>query len=220
MNLIRQILLLLCFTLHARADLGNGAEKEIRLAFASYSSSPEVARLLRVAQQNVATRHQRARFRGENERGDPVTYCYRAVKLDLLDARIVGHYLEHPLACEAGADLEQPQGSERQLFVNLLKLPHWAPLLRNRPKLAPKGAILVYEKYGCYSGGPAGHIEIKLGESGVGGYISFKQATLLPANNLDRLLVGVYVLTRHMPSKHKHSEEQQAFQLAVESGVN
>lgn len=111
--------------------------------------------------------------KNKKSRDKSVGYCYRYVKLGLLSAGYVSKYLRGVYARDAGKYLRQEGYTNR-----IKKYP--------TPESAPLASVLVY------SGGPFGHIEIKLGDKEYGSdYIGDKP--VYDFHNLDRTLVGVYV---------------------------
>lgn len=113
--------------------------------------------------------------------------CFRYVKNALLAGGLVNKYLSEISAKKAGNELKS------EGFVNLLEDPQLKQKIKS-PYDAPRGAVLVY------SGGPHGHIEIKTGPVGEGGFISdyFSESarTGEPENQLSgrgRTLIGVYI---------------------------
>ncbi|MGE0633945.1 MAG: hypothetical protein AB7O96_16140 [Pseudobdellovibrionaceae bacterium] len=60
----------------------------------------------------------------------------------------------------------------RRGFKNLLDIPGYKDLYCNSPDQAPKGAVFVYNY--VMSGVNYGHIEIKIGAKGKGGYASYR----------------------------------------------
>ncbi|MCB0349453.1 MAG: hypothetical protein KDD37_11505, partial [Bdellovibrionales bacterium] len=138
-----------------------------------YSESPEVEALISCAERNV--------------RPGPTGYCYRYVKNALLGGNLSSTYLNGVPAKKAGAELR------REGYTNLLQLDGWDKKILS-PYDAPKGAILVYD------GGQYGHIEIKSGDVGEGGFISdyYSESSRVGqvSNGLSgrgRTLIGVYV---------------------------
>ncbi len=108
--------------------------------------------------------------------------CYRYVKTALLKAGIASHYLSGVSAKNAGPSLKHLG------YVNTLKKSK-KPI---DPRSAPRGAILVY------SGGQHGHIEIKTGKKGAGGFVS-DYSSDVPITEIPELggpqknLIGIYV---------------------------
>ncbi len=73
-------------------------------------------------------------------------------------------------------------------FTNLLNQPGSAKLKTN-PNLAPKGAIMIYG-----SRGQGSHVEIKTGNKGKGGYVSYKYQEAADAPDAPgSQLLGVYI---------------------------
>ncbi len=150
-----------------------------------YSESPEVNAMIQCAKRNV-----RPRSTG---------YCYRYVKNALLGGNLSSSYLNGVPAKGAGPALK------REGYTNLLNKPEWGKMIRN-PYDAPKGAILVYD------GGKYGHIEIKSGDVGEGGFISDyyteSSRTGRISNGLSgrgRTLIGVYVKDTKGVKKNENS---------------
>lgn len=133
-----------------------------------YSLSSEVDKMLRYA------------IRNKKDPGEKLGQCYKYVKMAMLNAQLVPFYLDGFSAKYAGDKLENVEtrldelkasgevnrSAEAKNFINLMAddSPH-KDLIKS-PYDAPRGSILVYD------GGPHGHIEIKVGNAGEGGFVS------------------------------------------------
>lgn len=146
-----------------------------------YSLSQEVQKMLRSARSNALPASSK--------------YCYRYVKRALYKSGLVSSSepLSELAAKNAGKDLE------KNGFSNLLLDADLAQDLRD-PRNAPPGAILVYEggtrMKKC--GGACGHVEIKVGAKGKGGFVSdyYSERPVTESSterSNDRRLIGVYV---------------------------
>lgn len=141
-------------------------------AIAKYSASQEVENTIAYAKEYVL--------------GRSSDQCYRFVKFALVHGDLVNKYLIGKFARDAGPALKD------QGFVNLMETKPWKDKIKS-PYDAPKGAVLVYK-------GGMGHIEIKTGDVGEGGFISDyykdepRTGTVRNGLNGDgRTLIGVYV---------------------------
>lgn len=109
--------------------------------------------------------------------------CLRGVKEALLQSGAVNKYLAGEKAKHFGGVLE------KEGFVNLMKTDYKSKI--KSPHDAPEGAVLVY------SGGPAGHAEIKTKSGGFASdYFSKEPRTGTAKNGLHgkgRRLIGVYI---------------------------
>lgn len=139
----------------------------------SYSRSEQVDQLIQCAQKNV--------------KPQPTGYCYRYVKNALLGGNLSDEYLNGISAATSGPALKS------EGYVNLLADSEWREKIKS-PYDAPRGSILVFD------GGPYGHIEIKMGDIGEGGFISdyYSESarTGRASHGLSgrgRTLIGVYV---------------------------
>jgi hypothetical protein len=116
--------------------------------------------------------------------------CYKRVKEALISSRLIDEYHNEKSAFNAGKHLI------RDGFVNLMD-----PANKTGDKVkpitnaydAPKGSILVYD------GGDDGHIEIKVGDAGQGGFVSDYYSEVPRTLSVDtligaeRVLIGVYI---------------------------
>ncbi|MCK5884299.1 MAG: hypothetical protein KAG61_11465 [Bacteriovoracaceae bacterium] len=134
----------------------------------NYSLSPQVDKMLSYA------------LNRKKAPGAQLGDCYRYVKLALLNANLVPFYLDGGSAYMATDILtnvekrltelkkrgEVKKSAEVKNYVNLIGDDSpYKDLIKN-PYDAPRGSILIYE------GGLHGHIEIKVGNTGEGGFIS------------------------------------------------
>ncbi len=161
----------------------------IRGGFDNYSNSPAVTTLIASARQNLRDNPGRyiERLPGKKKK----TFCYRAVKDALHDAKMVPSvYNGSNMARNGVTDLKGVG------FKNLLDDARYASVLANKPVLAPKGSILVYDTPPRSTANIAGHIEIKTEHSGTEGYISISESrrpTYGYAIPAQRRLIGVMV---------------------------
>lgn len=94
--------------------------------------------------------------------------CLTYVKLSLAASNLVHRYLDQTSAKDAGKELE------KEGFVNLMRDPYLKRFFKS-PYDAPKGAIIVYNGYQQRHRRVRvmhGHIEIKIGDVGEGGFVS------------------------------------------------
>lgn len=178
--------------------------KLMRDNFRSYSEHPRIVSLIETARLNLQKKSYVVRqYDPDKKVTHFVTYCFRAVKEALQGSGILNYYLSGDEANEGVIQLT------RAGFRNLMDIPQYEQILRNNPRLAPKGMILVYKTNPHYNPGPncgkcarpsqAGHIEIKSSDAGVDGYISVSVTQkptygyLIPQQ---RLLIGVMYKAR------------------------
>ena len=158
-----------------------GPPHAIQQDFISYSTHPIVEHMLAAAYEQIranpdeyiaraGTRYRDSRGRVRVRRRT-VTYCYRAVKDAMRESGMVPReFRGQDEAHEAKVDL---LGSDYG-FRDLLSDPNYRNLMYNNPRMAPKGALLIYRTVGTAppNVSRAGHIEIKTVEAGIDGYIA------------------------------------------------
>lgn len=163
----------------------------IRGQFNDYSESDKVKKLIAAARKHI--KNNPNRYIKRSRSGNTMTYCYRAVKEALVKAGILSSMFYGSSSASDGGDELKQFG-----FINLLEDRKVKALLKNNPRMAPKGAILVYETSIGAGVSRYGHIEIKTEHAGADGYISIKEKNIptfgyaIPAQ---RKLVGVMVKT-------------------------
>lgn len=151
----------------------------LQLEFNSYSLHTRVQDMIAAAREHIRLdpdRYKetvRYRYRGR-WRTRTIAYCYRAVK----DAmRASGMVPEDFGGSGVARDAETDLKNSTYGFRDLLEDPLYREILRNNPRMAPKGSLLVYR---TADGAPrrisrAGHVEIKTQDSGIHGYISISE---------------------------------------------
>lgn len=166
----------------------------VKAAYAGYSESHDVSELItnaRVHIRNNPRRYiSRRKFKGKVKN---ITYCYRSIKEALREAGMVPVFFQGSGVASNGVKDLLSVG-----FTNLLDNENVKEILQNNPKMAPKGAILVYETVPGAKASSAGHIEIKTEDSGTDGYISISE-TQRPTYGYPipavRKLIGVMIKT-------------------------
>ncbi|MCB9026880.1 MAG: hypothetical protein H6625_11215 [Bdellovibrionaceae bacterium] len=145
----------------------------LEAAIKSYSSSDQVKNMI-----HYAMRKKKRASAG---------VCYMFVKNALLASGLTAKRSGERRAKNAGSSLKA------EAYINLMDEPDWKNRIKS-PYDAPKGAILVY------NGGPSGHIEIKTGDIGEGGFVSDYYSpnarTGISKNKnvgRGRRLIGVYI---------------------------
>jgi hypothetical protein len=160
----------------------------VQAAFNNYSNSNKVITLVSKAREHLIGNPNRYIVRTG---GKKKTYCYRAVKEALRASGLVPIVFGGSTLARLGVSDLAGFG-----FRNLLDDPNFKNIIKDNPKMAPKGAILVYETTKGASLSEAGHIEIKTENSGVHGYISVSETNrptygyAIPAQ---RKLIGVLI---------------------------
>lgn len=139
----------------------------VQQAFSAYSEHAKVVNMIAQARQHIADKPGRYISRAN---GRKKTYCYRAVKDAMRDSGMVPVMFTGSSVARNGVKDLEPFG-----FRNLLDDPNFNNIMKDDPKMAPKGAILVYETTKGARASVAGHIEIKTENSGVDGYISISE---------------------------------------------
>ncbi|MGZ3691204.1 MAG: hypothetical protein ACXVAX_06860 [Pseudobdellovibrio sp.] len=161
----------------------------IKAHFSSYSDSDIVKFMITSARDDLRLYPNRyvVNLRGHKKK----TFCYRAVKDALRAAAMIpNNYNGTKYAYNGVKDLKAAG------FKNLLDDHQFGLMLANRPILAPKGAVLVYETPKGSKANSAGHIEIKSEDSGIDGYISISESqkpTYGYAIPSQRRLIGVMI---------------------------
>ena len=141
----------------------------IQSTFGDYSNSTAVQNMISAARSNIRTNPNRYIVRVRGRR--PRTYCYRAVKDALRSANMVPNVFNGSgFAYNGVTDLKSVG------FKNLLENPSFSAILANKPELAPKGAILIYDTPRGSRANSAGHSEIKTEPPGTHGYISVSES--------------------------------------------
>ena len=151
-------------------DLYTLSAATIQKAFEKYSNSPQITSLISHARENLRTNPGRYIQRRPGKKAK--AFCYRAVKDALRESGLVTKVFQGSANAYAGVRDLQPMG-----FENLLDDANLREILQNNPRLAPKGAILVFETTPGARVSPSGHIEIKTQDSGRDGYISISEST-------------------------------------------
>lgn len=174
------------FKQQAIIDQTNGVL--VQQAFKDYSGHEKVVKMIAEARQHIADKPDRYIIR---RGGRKKTFCYRAVKDAMCDSGMVPLVFAGSSVARNGVKDLEPLG-----FRNLLEDPNFKNIMKDDPKMAPKGAILVYETAKGARPSAAGHIEIKTEDSGVNGYISVSETdkpTYGYAIPSQRKLIGVLV---------------------------
>lgn len=160
----------------------------IQEAFRNYSENERVVNMIFQARQHIADNPNRYIIRAN---GRKKTYCYRAVKDAMRASGMLSVMFTGSSLAKKGVTDLKPHG-----FRNLLDDPNFRNIMKDDPKMAPKGAILVYETAKGAGVSPAGHIEIKTENSGINGYISVSETdrpTYGFAIPSKRKLIGILV---------------------------
>ena len=139
----------------------------VQQAFKDYSGHDKVVKMIAEARKHIEDKPNRyiSRIGGRKK-----TFCYRAVKDAMRDSRMVPIMFTGSSVARNGVKDLEPFG-----FRNLLNDPNFKNIMKDDPKMAPKGAILVYETVKGARASLAGHIEIKTENSGLDGYISVSE---------------------------------------------
>ena len=167
----------------------------VKEAYKNYSESTDVIKMIAAARENIADNPGRYISRRKNNgKSKKMTFCYRAVKGAMRESGLVPSvFIGGGLAKNAVSDLK-PIG-----FRNLLDDENVKDILKNNPRMAPKGSILVYETVPGAKASSAGHIEIKTDDAGSDGYISISE-TERPTYGYPvpqvRRLIGVLIRDR------------------------
>ncbi len=160
----------------------------VQAAFSTYSSSDKVTKLVSKAREHLIGNPNRFIVRSG---GKKKTYCYRAVKEALRASGLVPVVFGGSSLARLGVNDLTGFG-----FRNLLDDPDFKNIIKDNPKMAPMGAILVYDTAKGASVSKSGHIEIKTENSGFHGYISVSETNrptygyAIPAQ---RKLIGVLI---------------------------
>lgn len=117
-----------------------------------YEDLPEIKKLIKVLNNNsnkcLTKRNLKFCKKGRKSKRKGTGWCYRYVKIGLLQSGMISRYLGGGSAKNAGPHLE------KEGFTNILKTGMYTPVR------IPKGSILVYSK----TLSPHGHIEVKIDE--------------------------------------------------------
>lgn len=163
----------------------------IRGQFNTYSESDKIKKMIATAKKHI--KNNPNKYIKRSRRGGTMTYCYRAVKEALVKAGLIpGMFYGSSSASDGAVELKKIG------FTNLLEDQKIKAILKNNPRMAPKGAILVYETSIGAGVSRYGHIEIKTEHAGADGYISIKETntpTFGYAIPAQRKLIGVMVKT-------------------------
>lgn len=140
----------------------------VQEAFRGYSEHEKVVSMIAEARQHIADKPNR--YISRSKGGRKKTFCYRAVKDAMRDSGMVPVVFTGSSVARNGVSDLKAVG-----FRNLLEDPNFKNIMKDDPKMAPKGAILVYETTKGSRASSAGHIEIKTENSGLDGYISISE---------------------------------------------
>lgn len=149
----------------------------LQLEFNSYSYHVRVQDMIAAAREHIRLdpdRYKEYRRNRRTGRTRVIAYCYRAVKDAMRASGMVPEtFTGSGVARDAEVDLVTPLYG----FRDLLQDPIYREILRNNPRMAPKGALLVYRttRNAPRRISRAGHIEIKTEDSGIHGYISISE---------------------------------------------